>query len=260
MSTSKDPRDRKTYDPFGKPGDGGENGSGSNRGSAGGGGFGYSGGDSGGYGQGGYGQGGYGTNGTNGGFGYNGGYSGGGAGQNGSGQDNGFYGPDYFSGGYANRGGYGNGYPGGGTPNAPGGGYGYGYQAPRRSPGYGISIASMILGIGALFLSWSVWVSLICGILAVVFACVGRARDGKFSASAKAGLITGIIAIVVVIALIVCFIFFGDKIMAFLEELSNRLEQQYPNTPGNGSGSGTTNPGSDSGDRAQLFHLPLLWE
>lgn len=257
MSTSKDPRDRKTYDPFGKPGDGGENGSGSNRGSAGGGGFGYSGGDSGGYGQGGYG-----TNGTNGGFGYNGGYSGGGAGQNGSGQDNGFYGPDYFSGGYANRGGYRNGYPGGGTPNAPGGGYGYGYgyQAPRRSPGYGISIASMILGIGALFLSWSVWVSLICGILAVVFACVGRARDGKFSASAKAGLITGIIAIVVVIALIVCFIFFGDKIMAFLEELSNRLEQQYPNTPGNGSGSGTTNPGSGSGDRAQLFRLPLLWE
>lgn len=234
MSTSKDPRDRKTYDPFGKPGDGGENGSGSNRGSADGG-FGYSGGDSG-------------------------GYSGGGAGQNGSGQDNGFYGPDYFSGGYANRGGYGNGYPGGGTPNAPGGGYGYGYQAPRRSPGYGISLASMILGIGALFLSLSVWVSLVCGILAVVFACVGRARDGKFSASAKAGLITGIIAIVVVIALIVCFIFFGDAIKAFLEELSNRLEQQYPNTPGNGSGSGTTNPGSGSGDRAQLFHLPLLWE
>lgn len=238
MSTSKNPRDRKTYDPFGKPGDGGENGSGSNRGSAGGGGFGYSGGDSGGYG-------------TNGGFGYNGGYSGGGAGQNGSGQDNGFYGPDYFSGGYANR---------GGTPNAPDGGYGYGYQAPRRSPGYGISLASMILGIGALFLSWSVWVSLVCGILAVVFACVGRARDGKFSASAKAGLITGIIAIVVVIALIVCFIFFGDAIKAFLEELSNRLEQQYPNTPGNGSGSGTTNPGSGSGDRAQLFRLPLLWE
>ncbi len=235
MSTSKDPRDRKTYDPFGKPGDGGENGSGSNRGSAGGGGFGYSGGDSG-------------------------GYSGGGAGQNGSGQDNGFYGPDYFSGGYANRGGYGNGYPGGGTPNAPGGGYGYGYQAPRRSPGYGVSLASMILGIGALFLSWSVWVSLVCGILAVVFACVGRARDGKFSASAKAGLITGIIAIVVVIALIVCFIFFGDAIKAFLEELSNRLEQQYPNTPGNGSGSGMTNPGSGSGDRAQLFRLPLLWE
>ena len=141
-----------------------------------------------------------------------------------------------------------------------GGGYGYGYQAPRRSPGYGISLASMILGIGALFLSWSVWVSLVCGILAVVFACVGRARDGKFSASAKAGLITGIIAIVVVIALIVCFIFFGDAIKAFLEELSNRLEQQYPNTPGNGSGSGTTNPGSGSGDRAQLFRLPLLWE
>lgn len=230
MSTSKDPRDRKTYDPFGKPGDGGENGSGNNQGSAGGGGFGYSGGDSGGYGQGGYGQGGS------------------------------FYGPDYFSGGYANRGGYGNGYPGGGAPNAPGGGYGNGYQAPRRSPGYGISLASMILGIGALFLFWSVWVSLVCGILAVVFACVGRARDGKFSAGAKAGLITGIIAIVVVIALIVCFIFFGDEIMAFLEELSNRLEQQYPNTSGNGSGSGTMNPGSGSGDRAQLFHLPRLWE
>ena len=253
MSTSKDPRDRKTYDPFGKPGDGAENGSG--QGSADRDGFGYSGGS---------GQGGYGANGAGGGFGYTGGGSQwGGAGQNGgsrgnNGQSGSFYGPDYFSGGYANRGGYGYGYPGGGTPNAPGGGYGY--QAPRRSPGYGFSLASMILGIGGLTLFWSVWVSLLCGALAVVFACVGRARDGKFSASAKAGLITGIIAVVLVIAMLICFIFFGEQILAYLEELSERLNQQYPNTSGNGSGSGTTNPGSGSGDRAQLLRLPLLWE
>ena len=46
----------------------------------------------------------------------------------------------------------------------------------------------------------------------------------------------------------------------FTESVLTAFEQQYPNTPGNGSGSGTTNPGSDSGDRAQLFRLPLLWE
>ncbi len=258
MGTSKDPRDRKTYDPFGKSGDNADNGSGSDQGSADRGGFGYSR-----SGNDGYGHGGYGTNGTSGGFGYSGGYSGGSTGQNGNGQgSNGqggsFYGPDYFSGGYANRGGYGYGYPGGGAPNAPGGGYGY--QAPRRSPGYGFSLASMILGIGALFFFWSVWVSLICGVLAVVFACVGRARDGKFSGSAKAGLIIGIIAVVLVIALLVCFVFFSEEIMAYLEEVYNRLEQQTPNTSGNGSGSGTTNPGSGAGDRAQVLRLPLLWE
>ncbi|MCL2383267.1 MAG: DUF4190 domain-containing protein [Oscillospiraceae bacterium] len=63
----------------------------------------------------------------------------------------------------------------------------------RKSKGW--SIASMILGICGLLFFCIPFFPILCGILAIIFALLGRAREK--SGMAIAGLITGIIAIII---------------------------------------------------------------
>ena len=71
----------------------------------------------------------------------------------------------------------------------------------------GLSIASMVLGIIAL-LSCCFWfITVPCSVLAIIFSVVGRKKGGKKMATA--GLVLGIISLVLFILIIIAFIFFA---------------------------------------------------
>jgi len=65
----------------------------------------------------------------------------------------------------------------------------------------GFSIASMVLGIVAVVCCCIWYISIPCAILAIIFAIVGKKKGGR--GMATAGLILGIIAIVLYVLLII---------------------------------------------------------
>ena len=236
MGKSDDRNDRETYDPFKKPED---NGAAPGRGA--GGGFGYPGGDNGGFG--------YPGGGNRDGYGYPGG-NGGNAQSGGNGAQNGsFYGPDYFANGsgygYAQGPAGGNGYA-QGTP-------GYAYQPVPRTPGYRYSVVSAIFGGIALAFCLSLWIPLITGVLAIVFALIGRHRDGKFTVASRTGLILGIVALVIVALLLTYLILHFEEVMQLVEEW---IKENAPDTPNGGGNGGTTTPDTSGGGGRQLTLLP----
>lgn len=176
---------------------------------------------------------------------------------NGQGSNGSFYGPDYFAGGGygGNGGGFGGygGYTGGARPQK------------QRSAGYGFSLASMILGICAFLFCCSTVISIVLGVLAIVFSIIGGKRDGKMSGYAIAGLVLGIIAIVFAIVILVASMTLmeDDSFMQWLEEYLQELEgsQSDGGTSGGGTGGGTDLPEAPSdggGNRAPLSFLPSL--
>ncbi|MFD3932180.1 DUF4190 domain-containing protein [Streptomyces sp. NPDC058614] len=96
-------------------------------------------------------------------------------------------------------------------PGAPG--YG-GWPAMPLPPSNGMGIAALILGIAsaALFCMWPL--TIVMGILGVVFGVIGRRKAGRGQATnggqALAGIICGAVGIVLAIALVVFFAFVVD--------------------------------------------------
>jgi hypothetical protein len=78
-----------------------------------------------------------------------------------------------------------------------------GYLPPRN----GIGTAALVCGIIAVVLSWTVYVGIILGILAICFGGVGIGRSTRGEAtnrsSALAGLILGIVAIALLVILVI---------------------------------------------------------
>ncbi|MEU9335375.1 DUF4190 domain-containing protein [Streptomyces sp. NPDC048290] len=119
-------------------------------------------------------------------------------------------------------GGYG--YPGAGYPQGDYPLRGYGYPGALMPPQNGMGTAAMVLGILAccLFCVYGV-VSVILGILAIVFGIKGKKRAEQGIADnrgqAQAGLITGIIGLILGVATIVLLIVgFATAISEFEEE------------------------------------------
>jgi hypothetical protein len=78
-----------------------------------------------------------------------------------------------------------------------------GYLPPRN----GLGTAALVCGIIAVVLSWTVYVGIILGILAICFGGVGIGRSTRGEAtnrsSALAGLILGIVAIALLVILVI---------------------------------------------------------
>ncbi|MBQ4324344.1 MAG: DUF4190 domain-containing protein [Clostridia bacterium] len=126
--------------------------------------------------------------------------------EDGRGQTQGsFYGPEYFGGAYQ---------PWGGAPT----------PAPVPPKTNGFAIASLSCGIASLVIccAFSGAISLVLGILGIVFAGVSR-RGEPMTGMAKAGMICGIVALVFsVIAILLSTVFY-----AALEELIGEMENGY---------------------------------
>lgn len=74
---------------------------------------------------------------------------------------------------------------------------GYGTPMGPKDPGKGFSIAGLVLGIVAVALSWSYGVGLICGIIGIVMAVLGKKKSTEAgfvnTGMATAGLVLSII-------------------------------------------------------------------
>jgi hypothetical protein len=99
------------------------------------------------------------------------------------------------------------------------------YTPPPTTKGAGLAIASMVLGIIALLLSWVPIVNNLAAILAVVGLGLGipaliRARRGTAGGTGLAitGLVTSVLAIVIVIATQILFVKALDEVGAALDE------------------------------------------
>lgn len=82
----------------------------------------------------------------------------------------------------------------------------------------GFSITSMVLGIVSLVLFCVWYASIPCGILAIIFGIIGKKRAGR--GMAIAGLVTGLIAIVLYVACFVLLLTTGITI-GFLDGMNS---------------------------------------
>jgi hypothetical protein len=76
-------------------------------------------------------------------------------------------------------------------------------------PTNGLATASLVLGIIALVLFWTVWLGVLLGVLAVVFGAVGRSKASNGAPNkgmATAGLVLGILSIVGSILFVALFV------------------------------------------------------
>jgi len=94
----------------------------------------------------------------------------------------------------------------------------YGYTpGPQMQPpqGNGIAVASLVLGICALVLFFLWFLAPILGLLAIIFGALGISKANKIGGKGKglaiAGLITGVLGLLISIALVVLFIGFASK-------------------------------------------------
>ena len=75
--------------------------------------------------------------------------------------------------------------------------------------------ASLVLGIIGLVLSLTIFIGIICGLLAVIFGSIGRGRarrgEATNSGSATAGLVTGWIALAIAVLILVLVIPTSDS-------------------------------------------------
>lgn len=113
---------------------------------------------------------------------------------------------------------YGGGYP---PPPMPYGDY---YPGPPTVMRNGLGIAALITGILGLFGSCSVVFGVLLGIVAIIFGLVGRGRVKRGEANnggmATAGIILGVLAIVVSIAWVM-WVFNGADVPQFFDCLSD---------------------------------------
>ncbi|HEY5336364.1 MAG TPA: DUF4190 domain-containing protein [Mycobacteriales bacterium] len=120
--------------------------------------------------------------------------------------------------------------PGYGAPGygQPGYGDAYGYGAPPPRNGFGVT--ALVLGIIGLLTSWFL-IGVLPGVLAVVFGALGRGRAKRREATnrgmATAGIVLGILAIVVWIAFIPIYIYVHKHCV----DVDGHLHCNDPNYP-----------------------------
>lgn len=98
-----------------------------------------------------------------------------------------------------------------------------------KKPGRGFAIASLVLGILSAVGTIPA-VSAALGVVAIVLAIIYSQKAGKLDGMALAGLILGIIGIVVALSLMIIVALNSDAINAALEEFVNNFKKQYPDS------------------------------
>ncbi len=124
-----------------------------------------------------------------------------------------------------------------GTPPAGAPAYGAPAQGPPYGSPYGAPVgkrngfgtAALVLGILSLVLCWVPVVGLVIGVLAIVFAVLGRKRAGRREADnggmAIAGLVTGIIGLILSVIFTSILIFLSDEIRCVQEAQNDPAAQ-----------------------------------
>ncbi|MBI1758517.1 MAG: DUF4190 domain-containing protein [Actinobacteria bacterium] len=102
-------------------------------------------------------------------------------------------------------------YPGGMPPPYGVGGYGYppGYP-PLANRSNGMAIAALVLGIVSIFMSFTIWVGAITGIVGLILGIVGISQSKRNQAGGRgmaiAGVVTSVIGLVLAVALTIILV------------------------------------------------------
>lgn len=94
----------------------------------------------------------------------------------------------------------------------PAGGFG---GAPSTGTN-GLAVGALVVGIGSLLLFWACFLGILGGIIAIVLGVMGRSKaqreNGNGSGMATAGIVTGGLALVANIVLLVALTVFGNSV------------------------------------------------
>ena len=104
-----------------------------------------------------------------------------------------------------------------------------------KKPSKGYAIASLVLGIVSLVCCCSTAVSLVCSILAIIFAVLFRRDNGSFGGMATAGLVCGVVSLALGAFSFAVTIFnplTEAELNALLEQYMAMLEQMAGETEG----------------------------
>ena len=104
-------------------------------------------------------------------------------------------------------------------------------QPPFRNPGMTMATVSMILGLGSIFTMFTVYLPLILGSLAILFAILSKGYGKKMVAAAKIGIGTAIggLALVITVAGTAVGIIFSlskDSMVQFGQAMDQQFEEQ----------------------------------
>lgn len=103
------------------------------------------------------------------------------------------------------------------------------YTPPVRHPGSGFATAALILGLLSIMtaIMGTVYPPLLCGGLAIILAILSKGKDRAMLTNAKVGMTTGIVGLIVNVAVVVStlLLFFNNP--QFQEEVHTQLNQYY---------------------------------
>ena len=111
------------------------------------------------------------------------------------------------------------------------------YAMPEKKPSKGFAVAALVLGIASLVCCCFSSISLICSVLAIVFAIIGRRHAGYFDGMCTAGLVCGIVAAVLAAFSIISSILnpideaMLEEYMKMLEEMMKEMEAGQQGSP-----------------------------
>lgn len=111
--------------------------------------------------------------------------------------------------------------------------YSNGQGRPVRNPGQTMATMAMVLGLASIFTMFTIYIPLICGSLAVVFAILSKGYGKKMLAAAKIGIGTAIAGIALIVTIL-------GSVSAMLLSLSSEdlvnlgreLDQQFESQTG----------------------------
>lgn len=111
--------------------------------------------------------------------------------------------------------------------------YSSGQGRPVRNPGQTMATMAMVLGLASIFTMFTIYIPLICGSLAVVFAILSKGYGKKMLAAAKIGIGTAIAGIALIVTIL-------GSVSAMLLSLSSEdlvnlgreLDQQFESQTG----------------------------
>lgn len=109
--------------------------------------------------------------------------------------------------------------------------YSNGQNHPIRNPGQTLATISLILGLASIFTMLTVYLPLILGSLAIVFAILSKGYGKKMLTIAKAGIGTalgGMALIIVIVGSLVVLLLSssGDTLIQFGQQMDQQFEQQ----------------------------------
>ena len=107
----------------------------------------------------------------------------------------------------------------------------YTYEAVSKPKTKAWEIASLTLGILSLVCCCTAYGAILMGALAIVFAIISRKTLGYFDAMTIAGLVLGIIGLVIGVSLVVTIATNWEEILKQYEDM---LKKTFPDEPGQG--------------------------